>query len=80
LTLARQAGQAGGTLPAVLNAANEVAVQAFIKGRIRFPDISLCVRRVMGRHRVVDHPTLEQLLEADAWARDQAGAWSAKND
>ncbi len=72
LTLARKAGEAGGTLPAVLNAANEVAVQAFINRRIGFPDISLCVRRVMDRHRVVDHPTLDQLLEADAWARKQA--------
>src|SRR6185295_16355382 len=44
LELARRAGEAGGTLPAVLNAANEVAVEAFINGRINFPQISKCVR------------------------------------
>jgi 1-deoxy-D-xylulose-5-phosphate reductoisomerase len=72
LTLARTAGEVAGTLPAVLNAANEVAVEAFIGGRLRFPDIAATVRRTMGRHRVVSHPTLDQLLEADAWARKAA--------
>jgi len=72
LTLARTAGEAGGTLPAVLNAANEVAVEAFVARRIDFPGISATVRRVMDAHAVVANPTLEQVLEADAWARREA--------
>jgi 1-deoxy-D-xylulose-5-phosphate reductoisomerase len=70
--LARRAGEAGGTLPAVLNAANESAVEAFVNRRIPFPQITETVRRTMDRHKVVSHPTLEQILEADAWARREA--------
>jgi 1-deoxy-D-xylulose-5-phosphate reductoisomerase len=73
LQLARNAGEIGGTLPAVLNAANEVAVDAFVNRRINFPQISECVRRTMDRHKVVSHPSLEQILEADTWARNEAG-------
>jgi len=72
LTLARRAGEVGGTLPAVLNAANEVAVAAFVNRRITFLQITEIVRRTMERHKVVPHPTLEQILEADAWARREA--------
>ncbi len=72
LALARQAGEAGGTLPAVLNAANEIAVEAFVRGRIGFTRISEIVRDVMEHHQVTSHPTLEQILEADAWARREA--------
>jgi 1-deoxy-D-xylulose-5-phosphate reductoisomerase len=72
LKLARRAGEVGGTLPAVLNAANEVAVDAFVKGKINFPQITETVRRVMEAHKVVSHPTLEKILEADAWARAEA--------
>ena len=77
LDLARKAGEIGGTLPAVLNAANEVAVGAFIKGSINFPRISEVVGRVMDRHAVIGHPRLEQIMEADAWARRQAGLETA---
>ncbi|MGA2176645.1 MAG: 1-deoxy-D-xylulose-5-phosphate reductoisomerase [Verrucomicrobiota bacterium] len=72
LGLARKAGEIGGTLPAVLNAANEVAVGDFIRGRRNFPQISQTVARVMERHTVTAHPRLEQILEADAWARQEA--------
>jgi 1-deoxy-D-xylulose-5-phosphate reductoisomerase len=72
LDLARRAGEAGGTLPAVLNAANEVAVEAFVNRRINFPQITETVRRTMERHQVVAHPTLPQILAADAWARREA--------
>ena len=72
LVLARQAGEIGGTLPAVLNAANEVAVEAFVKRRIDFPGISRSVRQTMDRHKTMAKPTLEQILEADAWARQEA--------
>ena len=74
IDLARRAGEAGGTLPAVFNAANEVAVEAFVNRRINFPQITETVRRVMNAHKVVSHPTLEQILEADAWARKEAAA------
>ena len=72
LKLARRAGETGGTLPAVLNAANEVAVEAFLKKKINFPQITETVRRVMDAHTVVSHPTLEKILEVDAWARAEA--------
>jgi 1-deoxy-D-xylulose-5-phosphate reductoisomerase len=72
LELARRAGEADGTLPAVLNAANEVAVEAFLKKKINFPQITETVRRVMDAHTLVKHPTLEKLLEVDAWARAEA--------
>jgi 1-deoxy-D-xylulose-5-phosphate reductoisomerase len=72
LALARRAGEVGGTLPAVLNAANEIAVEAFVNRRINFPQISETVARTMERHKVVPHPNLDQILEADAWARREA--------
>jgi 1-deoxy-D-xylulose-5-phosphate reductoisomerase len=72
LCLARRAGESGGTMPAVLNAANEVAVEAFCSGRIGFEQISRTVARVMDRHPLVAHPSLEQILSADAWARAEA--------
>lgn len=72
LELARRAGELGGTMPAVLNAANEVAVEAFLAGRINFPQITETVRRTMSAHTVVAHPSLEKILEADAWARETA--------
>jgi len=72
LNLARKAGEVGGTLPAVLNAANEVAVEAFVNRQISFPQIAETVQRTMARHRVAAHPDLDQILEADAWARQEA--------
>ena len=72
INLARRAGEVGGTLPAVFNAANEVAVDLFIQRRISFPQITSTVATVMDRHPVVAHPTLEQILAADKWARETA--------
>ena len=69
LDLARRAGTTGGTLPAVLNAANEIAVEAFLDGRIRFPKIWETVTRAMEEHATVSHPDLPTLLDADRWAR-----------
>src|SRR5437868_6295071 len=74
LNLARRAGETGGTLPAVMNAANEVAVAAFLNGRVRFPQIWLTVAQVMDRHRTVAHPDLDAILAADQWARAEATA------
>jgi 1-deoxy-D-xylulose-5-phosphate reductoisomerase len=72
LNLARRAGEVGGTMPAVLNAANEVAVEAFCNRKIGFQQITQSVARVMERHQPVEHPTLDQILSADAWARAEA--------
>jgi 1-deoxy-D-xylulose-5-phosphate reductoisomerase len=72
LGLARRAGDTCGTMPAVFNAANEVAVEAFLGGRIKFPQIPELVCRIMDAHQVVASPTLDQILEADAWARRAA--------
>ena len=72
LQLARQAGEIGGTMPAVLNAANEVAVEAFANRLISFPQISETVAKTLQTHKVVPHPTLDQILAADAWARQTA--------
>jgi 1-deoxy-D-xylulose-5-phosphate reductoisomerase len=69
LSLAYEALRTGGTLPAVMNAANEVAVNAFLKEKIGFHEIPRVIRRTMRRHRVVSHPALEEILEADRWAR-----------
>ena len=75
LDLARHAGLIGGTLPAVLNAANEVAVEAFLERRCAFPHIWRCVAAIMESHEPVLHPTLDTILEADQQARLQAGEW-----
>lgn len=69
LSLAREAGLAGGTMPAVLNAANEVAVDAFRSGKIKFPQIWETVATVMAGHQSILSPTLEQILSADREAR-----------
>ena len=73
LNLARRAGDAGGTLPAVLNASNEIAVAAFLARRISFPRIWQTVEEVMNRHSLVAQPTLDAILRADQWARAEAG-------
>lgn len=72
LSLAFRAGESGGTLPAVMNAANEVAVQTFLNGRIAFTRIPQIIRAVMELHAVIDKPDLTALLEADRWARTAA--------
>ena len=74
LKLARRAGETGGTLPAVMNAANEVAVAAFLNRHLRFPQIWETVAQVMDRHRSVAHPDLDAILAADQWARAEATA------
>jgi 1-deoxy-D-xylulose-5-phosphate reductoisomerase len=74
LGLARRAAAGGGTLPAVLNAANEVAVEKFLEKRIPFDGVWRVVERVMDRHSPVGAPDLEQILAADAWARREAAA------
>ena len=72
LGLARRAGEVGGTLPAVLNAANEVAVEAFCEWQLSYLGITETVAAVMAAHEVVAQPSLEEILEADSWARKAA--------
>ena len=74
LALAESAGRTGGTMPCVLNAANEVAVDAFLHGRCGFCDIDRVVERAMAAHDVEPVQSLVQLEAVDAWARHQATA------
>ena len=73
LGLARRAGETGGTLPAVLNAANEIAVSAFLEKHMSFPRIWQTVEQVMDAHESVAQPDLDEILRADHWARAEAG-------
>lgn len=72
LDLAYEVAEKCGTSGAVINAANEVAVGAFLKGEVKFGAISETVQEVMGRMRLVESPSLEELMEADRWAREEA--------
>ena len=72
LSLAYRALKTGGTLPAVLNGANEVAVSRFLKGDIGFLQIPELIEQTMDAYTVKQEYTLEDLLEADAWAKDYA--------
>ncbi len=73
LALAFRACETGETLPAVLNAANEVAVAAFLEKRIVFDKIPQIIQETMDRHQVVPGSGLEDILAADGWAREYAG-------
>jgi 1-deoxy-D-xylulose-5-phosphate reductoisomerase len=75
LELAYEALEAGGTLPAVLSGANEVAVAAFLEKRIGFNDIARLVRETMEQHDVERLESVEMALAADRWARDYAMGW-----
>ncbi len=77
IDLARRAGLAGGTLPAVYNAANEVAVDAFRAGKIPFPGIWQCVAATMDAHATQSAGTLESVVAADRWARETAASFVA---
>jgi 1-deoxy-D-xylulose-5-phosphate reductoisomerase len=70
LRLARRAGEAGGTMPAVLNAANEIAVEAFLEGRITFPRIWSLVEETMNRSHNFTRPSLDDIIQADGQTRD----------
>jgi 1-deoxy-D-xylulose-5-phosphate reductoisomerase len=71
LPLAYQVAEVGGTAPAVFNAANETAVQAFLNGAIEFVQIMDCVDECLNRHDVKTHVGLDELVAADLWARDE---------
>src|SRR3989442_878577 len=73
LRLGYEALRVGGTMPAAMNAANEVAVQAFLDRRIGFLGIAETIRRTMDAHKPVEVSTIEDALHTDAWARAKAG-------
>jgi len=74
LGLAYEALRCGGTMPAVLNAANEVAVEAFLEGAIGFMEISEVIRRVMDMHEPCPVEAVEQVLEVDRWSQERTQA------
>lgn len=76
LDLGYTASKIGGTMPAVLNAANEVAVEAFLAGRISFLGIPKIIEKTMSAHRLIYKPVLADVFAADAWARETAGELS----
>ena len=72
LLLAYEAGRIGGTMPAVLNAANEIAVELFLNREISFTRIPEVVEKVMENHKAEFHPNLEEIIKIDLWARKKA--------
>ena len=82
LKLAIEVGQRGGTYPAVLCAADEVAVDLFLAQRIQFTDIARLVEQALAQHQSIASPTLEEIIAADAWSRQKirqligANAWN----
>jgi 1-deoxy-D-xylulose-5-phosphate reductoisomerase len=75
LQLGMEVARVGGSAGAVLNAANEVAVDAFLRGQIKFCEIVPLCRRALEEHPFEPHPTLEKLLELDIWARQEVSRW-----
>lgn len=73
LELGYAASRIGGTLPAVLNASNEIVVEAFLNKKIGFLEIPEIIAKVMSQHRLVRKPLLSDVFAADAWARERAG-------
>ncbi len=74
LALAREASRIGGTMPAVLSGADEVAVRAFLSGRLPFAGIPRLVEDTMARHTAIPHPTLGDALSAESWAQETASS------
>ena len=74
LKLAYQSIEIGETMPAILNAANEVSVNAFMEGSLKFTEIPLLIQRVMEEHEVKSVHTIEDILRADHWAREKSKA------
>jgi 1-deoxy-D-xylulose-5-phosphate reductoisomerase len=79
LRLAFEAVSAGGTMPAVLNAANEVAVSAFLEQRIGFTGIPRVIETVMAAHAVRSHADIDDIIAADRWARSEAARCAAES-
>ena len=75
LELGFEVAKFGGSTGAVLNAANEAAVTAFLNQEISFTDIVTAVREILDQHNFEPHPTMSQLIAADQWARQEMSKW-----
>src|ERR1035437_5674238 len=73
LRLAVEAGKKGGTYPAALSAADEVAVELFLDRKIKFTEIPRLIEKVLEKHQSFEHPDVEAVLVADDWAREEVG-------
>jgi len=71
LNLAIEAGKKGGTYPTVLCASDEISVELFLSQRIEFTDIACLVEQALEQHQSISHPTLEEIMAADIWARQK---------
>jgi 1-deoxy-D-xylulose-5-phosphate reductoisomerase len=72
LDLACRSAKIGGTMPAVLNGANEIAVEYFLNGSIKFTEIPVIISRVMQKHDSIAVPEIEDIIDADCWSRREA--------
>jgi len=72
LKLAYEAANAGGSMPAVLNAADEIAVEAFLSGKLKFKEIYTVIKKIMDAHKSFSPDSIEDIIEADRWARKKA--------
>ncbi|WP_248926337.1 1-deoxy-D-xylulose-5-phosphate reductoisomerase [Paenibacillus hamazuiensis] len=77
LKMAFDSGRSGGTATTVFNAANEVAVARFLQGEIRFLQIEEIIYETLAAHQATANPSLDEIIEADAWARQRAEAWKS---
>ena len=80
LKLAVEAGKRGGTYPAVLCGADEIAVELFLSQHIKFTDIARLVEQTLEEHEAIAHPTLEEIIAADAWASERVRQITAKDN
>lgn len=72
LKLAYEAGREGGSMPVVLNAANEIVVRQFLLEKISFNRIPIIIEKVMNKHELIKEPSLDEVLKVDQWARREA--------
>ncbi|UMZ73401.1 1-deoxy-D-xylulose-5-phosphate reductoisomerase [Natranaerofaba carboxydovora] len=72
LSLAYEAGTSGGSMPCVMNAVNEVAVEYFLKNKIKFLHIPEIIQKIMNKHELIETPSIEELYEIDEWSREKA--------
>lgn len=80
LKLGFEVAESGGTSGAILNAANEIAVQRFLNHEIRFDQITALCRDILNHHTFESHPSLQQLHDSDQWARQQASSWNGGSE
>lgn len=79
LKLAIDSGKKGGSYPTVLCAADEVAVNYFLSNRIKFTDIASLIQETLTQHRFISHPTLDDIIAADSWARKKTSQLTSKS-